>query len=218
MLAFLALALLFTWPLQLLAQRAPELWLPCMAVAGLGPSLAAIAVTRGAVLRRLRRGAPAAWLLAAFFLPLALLLLAHAVAGELAFAVPFWGAVVWPALGEELGLRGHLQPELGKRWSPRAAPLGVGLAWAVWHLPTALDPLHRLPLFALGLVAWSFVIAGLAQRGAGSVWIGVLAHAGINLAAGLLPEASPGVDAVRLLLLWLAAVIALFSLPQERAA
>ena len=46
----------------------------------------------------------------------------------------------------------------------------------------------------------------------------IVAHAGINFAGGLVAPGGPLVDGVRLGLLWLAAVAALFSLPEEREA
>ncbi len=39
------------------------------------------------------------------------------------------------SLGEEIGWRGFLLPELMKRTPPLAASFAVGLAWGLWHLP-----------------------------------------------------------------------------------
>jgi uncharacterized protein len=191
MVVFFALALLFTWPLQFAAEAWPALWLPFMAVAGLGPSLAAIVVTRGAVLKKLRRGAPAPLLLVSFLTPFALLL-AAGLADGLVFTVPFWGAVIWPPFGEELGWRGYLNPALAARHGARLAAVGTGLAWAIWHIPTGSA---SSPLYAVSIVAWSLIIAYLTQRGRGSVWIGILVHAGINAAAGTIASDR---DALRL--------------------
>jgi membrane protease YdiL (CAAX protease family) len=217
MLGFFALALALTWPLQITAQLVPAVWLPCMALAGLGPSLAAIIVTRGRVLSELRRGAPPGWLVLSFLLPVALLSVAaglHALlGGSPALGVPFWGAVLWPPFGEELGWRGHLTPSLERRVGPRLGAVGVGLAWAIWHLPTALAVPARLPLFALGLVAWSFVMAWLRRSGRGSVWTAILAHAGVNAAAGLLPPSDTAGDLLRLALLCTAGAAAFVALP-----
>jgi membrane protease YdiL (CAAX protease family) len=47
-------------------------------------------------------------------------------------------ALVWPvlaALGEELGWRGFLLPNLAARWSLLPAAIATGVVWGVWHLP-----------------------------------------------------------------------------------
>ena len=211
MLLFVALALLFTWPLQFLARAFPDYGLPCMALAGLGPSLAAAVVTRGAIFKKLKQGAPWPLVLTGLFLPVVLLIVAGVAGGKLAFAVPFWGAVIWPPFGEELGWRGYLQPALEKRVSPRVAALGVGLAWAVWHIPTGFEP-----MFQLGIVGWSFVFAWLLRRARGSVWVAIALHAGINLAAGALPRAEAGLDYLRFGLWTIVAVAACVALPARR--
>jgi len=41
---------------------------------------------------------------------------------------------VWFALGEEIGMRGYLQPRLLSLGRNRALFL-VGLVWATWHMP-----------------------------------------------------------------------------------
>src|ERR671938_559358 len=70
---------------------------------------------------------------------------------------------VWFALGEEIGMRGYLQPRLMSLGRNRALFL-VGLVWATWHMPlvflTPLLPvgnkLISLPLFYGAVVAGSF--------------------------------------------------------------
>jgi len=92
------------------------------------------------------------------------------------------------ALGEEIGWRGFLLPELAKVMSvPRAALLS-GLIWASWHYPILLladynlgTPWYvALPCFTVMVVGDSFILAWLRLR-SGSLWPAVLFHASHNL-------------------------------------
>ena len=87
--------------------------------------------------------------------------------------LPFLTAVVFMtltfSLGEELGWRGYLLPQLLSVGQTRALVL-VGLIWAAWHMPLIfLTPLYHsagnrlivLPLFVGTLVAASFVFGYL---------------------------------------------------------
>lgn len=56
--------------------------------------------------------------------------------GELAFGALFGGFVnLIPAMGEELGWRGYLFPQLCREMSPLKANLLTGLIWGIWHAP-----------------------------------------------------------------------------------
>ena len=48
-----------------------------------------------------------------------------------------WGVLTtaWATLGEELGWRALLVPELARRFSFTATALLSSLAWAAWHVP-----------------------------------------------------------------------------------
>lgn len=97
------------------------------------------------------------------------------------------------AVGEELGWRAVLQPELARRFGWLRGTLLVSVLWAYWHLPVNLagynDAAHpvanALFLFPLGVVGASFALAWVTQRSA-SVWPAAVAHgAGNALAAKL---------------------------------
>ena len=189
MAAFLLLALAFTWPLQLLVLNdvvTGPAALALFGLAGLGPSLAAIVVTNGRVLRGLRaapRPGPALLaLLGTNLLVLLAVLLGQALGGPApVLAMPYFGALLVPPLGEELGWRGFLYPRLAERHGPLRAALLTGAAWALWHVPTGLsDRLSVTLAYLLGIVAISVPIAWLMERSGRNPWIGVLAHLGIN--------------------------------------
>lgn len=102
-------------------------------------------------------------------------------------------------LGEELGWRGVLQPELERRWGAVRGSLAVGLCWAYWHLPVNLagynDSIHpvwnALVFFPLVVIAMTFSFGWLRRR-TGSVWPAALAHGANNVIASgflLLPTA-----------------------------
>jgi CAAX protease family protein len=97
------------------------------------------------------------------------------------------------SLGEELGWRGYLLPQIYSMGRARALVL-VGLIWAAWHMPLIfLTPLYHsagnrlivLPLFVGTIVAASFVFGYLRILTA-SVWPASLAHSVHNAAWGTL--------------------------------
>jgi uncharacterized protein len=97
------------------------------------------------------------------------------------------------SLGEELGWRGYLLPQLLSGGRTRALVL-VGLIWAAWHMPLIfLTPLYHsagnrlivLSLFVGTIVAASFVF-GYLRILTGSVWPASLAHSVHNAAWGTL--------------------------------
>jgi membrane protease YdiL (CAAX protease family) len=91
-------------------------------------------------------------------------------------------------LGEEIGWRGFLVPELAKRNSFAATAIISGLIWALWHYPIFLladgynggTPVwYYLTLFTLLLPAISFLWAWMRLK-SGSIWPGVVLHAAHN--------------------------------------
>jgi uncharacterized protein len=92
------------------------------------------------------------------------------------------------ALGEEIGWRGFLVPELARVTSFTKTALISGAAWAVYHYPLILfaDYNSRAPkeyalvAFTWMVVAASFVFAWLRLK-SGSVWTAVILHASHNL-------------------------------------
>jgi uncharacterized protein len=92
------------------------------------------------------------------------------------------------ALGEEIGWRGFLVPELYNRMGYTKTSLLSAVIWAMWHYPILLfadynsgtPPWYGLSCFTVLVIAISFVFAWLRMR-SGSLWTGVLLHASHNL-------------------------------------
>jgi membrane protease YdiL (CAAX protease family) len=92
-------------------------------------------------------------------------------------------------LGEEIGWRGLLVPELAKRYSFTTTSLISGVIWAVWHYPVLLfadynnagAPLwFGLICFTVLVIAISFALTWLRLK-SGSIWPTVLFHASHNI-------------------------------------
>ena len=91
-------------------------------------------------------------------------------------------------LGEEIGMRGYLQPRLMSLGRMRALLL-VGLVWATWHMPliflTPIFPPGNLllffPLFYGTVVVASFFY-GYLRIYTGSVWPASIGHSVHNVA------------------------------------
>ncbi len=92
------------------------------------------------------------------------------------------------ALGEEIGWRGFLVPELAKRMSFARVSLLSGIIWTSWHSPILLfadynagtNRWYALGCFAVTVTAASFLYAWLTLK-SGSLWPAALLHASHNL-------------------------------------
>ena len=92
------------------------------------------------------------------------------------------------ALGEEIGWRGLLVPELARMTSFTSTALISGAAWSLYHYPLILfadynsgtPKWYALLAFTWMAIAASFVFAWLRLR-SGSVWAAVILHTSHNL-------------------------------------
>jgi len=93
------------------------------------------------------------------------------------------------ALGEEIGWRGLLVPELARVTSFTNTALISGIVWAAWHMPLILladynnhgvSVAYSAACFFVMIVATSFPFAWLRLK-SGSLWVAVLLHASHNL-------------------------------------
>jgi|SRR6516164_4705556 membrane protease YdiL (CAAX protease family) len=91
-------------------------------------------------------------------------------------------------LGEEIGWRGFLVPELAKRMRFTQVGLVSGLVWAAWHTPLVLfadynvstTRWYSLLCSSITCVSVSFILAWIRMR-SGSIWPAALLHASHNL-------------------------------------
>jgi membrane protease YdiL (CAAX protease family) len=105
-------------------------------------------------------------------------------------------------LGEELGWRGWLLPEIQKRHSAANSSLIIGVIWFLWHAPLFFAPFGTLisgedfssltfVTYLIFVICLSCLYTWLVNSSRGSVLISILIHLSIN--AGLLllffPEA-----------------------------
>jgi uncharacterized protein len=92
------------------------------------------------------------------------------------------------ALGEELGWRGFLVPQLAKVSSFLTVSLISGGIWALWHMPLIVWADYRgagpvwysVTCFAVMVVCSAFLFAWMRLK-SGSLWTGVILHASHNL-------------------------------------
>ncbi len=118
-------------------------------------------------------------------LPAGLPLLAYALYMA---TVTFLTGGLLPALGEEIGWRGFLVPELNKLTSFTNTLLISGAIWAVWHMPLLLltdynagtRAWYALLCFSIMVIGTSFVYAWLRLK-SGSLWTAAILHASHNV-------------------------------------
>src|SRR6516164_5257458 len=92
------------------------------------------------------------------------------------------------ALGEEIGWRGFLVPELAKQMSYTKLSLLSGIIWAVWHSPLLLfadynagtSRGYAMGCFTVMILATSFIFAWLRLKSE-SLWPPAVLHASHNL-------------------------------------
>jgi uncharacterized protein len=163
------------------------------------------AVALGASLLRWRVGVR--WYALVIAFPLLLMLVAHFIVdlrrGEFP---PRWPVTNWLApvgalgsllagsIGEEIGWRGFAQPLLQKSVGALRAAIVLGVIWAIWHLNaefTTSEPLAAFlgdaPRSFLRMVSTAILYGWLYVRTGGSLPVVMLAHAGHNIAVGVLP-------------------------------
>ena len=92
------------------------------------------------------------------------------------------------ALGEEIGWRGFLVPELSRTTSFTATAFISGAIWSVWHYPLLIfggynagtPTWYGLTCFTVMVIAISFVFAWIRLK-SGSLWTGAILHGSHNL-------------------------------------
>lgn len=221
-LLFMVLACGYSWVLWGLMMASAQGWLPfhfpTNFLGSFGPSLAGLvmAAREGrakALLKSVVRWRfPAKWYAAAFFGPPLLM------AAALGLAILFGQSLPAPAnldkapllpllflvilvlggpLGEELGWRGYLLPELLRRQNPLRASLWVAAAWFLWHVPLfwlegSAQKGGSIAFFAASVAAFSVLFTWVYLATGRSLLAVLLAHTMVNLPSFCLSHVFPG--------------------------
>ncbi len=101
----------------------------------------------------------------------------------LRFAIYFLLMLVFDGpLGEEIGWRGLLLPQLLKQISPLSASLVVGVIWFLWHVPLRLADGRDLHLlgFLINMLATSVIFTWFYTKSGFSTFIIILLHTTSN--------------------------------------
>ncbi len=123
-----------------------------------------------------------------------------------------WAGFYAGPLGEELGWRGFLLPELQKKHTNLKSAIIIGVIWFIWHIPLWWAPfgtlvsgesISFLPVitYFLMLICLSIIITWLVINSKGSVLVALLFHLSINAGIALLffPELNVDFKKVHLL-------------------
>jgi membrane protease YdiL (CAAX protease family) len=135
--------------------------------------------------------------------------------------------VVGGPLGEEIGWRGYLLPQLLRRTGPLAASLLVAAVWAVWHLPLfwvpgATQEGSSIPAFIAFVAGFSILTTWLYVASGGSLLAAILFHNAINVSTFAGPMVQPTLEGrgfyrVFLVVTWAATLGAIWALSRRRS-
>lgn len=173
---------------------------------------ASAAASRASTLNSIVRWrVPLLWFLVALLLPAAISLLSWGIAvatgatvsgplaagmsagtwaGYLARSLLFTIFVV--AIGEEVGWRGWMLPELQKRFNPLLSTLLLGLVWGIWHFPLFIihtypgPPSGALVYLIIGPVA-AILFTWIYNRTGANLFLALVLHTAINNTPRLVP-------------------------------
>lgn len=95
--------------------------------------------------------------------------------------------VILGSIGEEIGWRGFLLPQLLKKHSLFVSTLIIGLVWGVWHLNFQSGLLVFVTYLALVLM-FSFITSWLYERTKGNIVSCIILHSSINMCSILFFE------------------------------
>ena len=124
-------------------------------------------------------------------------------------AILFAGIYAGP-LGEVLGWRGLLLPELQNIFSPLKSSLIIGVVWFCWHIPLFWAPVGTLISGNLSFVSvltyfaiincLSIIITWLYNQSSNNLWTAILFHLFINagIALVLFPELTQSANKIHL--------------------
>jgi membrane protease YdiL (CAAX protease family) len=109
------------------------------------------------------------------------------------------------AIGEELGWRGWLLPELGAHVTRLRATLITAAIWTLWHGPLLVGPLLAVAAFILGTLGLSVLFAWLRWRTSSGLFAVVVAHASVNAPFFFWEQVSPAAASAQTSTAWVLA-------------
>jgi len=134
------------------------------------------------------------------------------MAAFLSIPTVLWAGLYAGPLGEEIGWRGFLLPELQKKHTNLKSAIIIGVIWFIWHIPLWWAPfgtlvsgesISFLPVIAyfIMLICLSIIITWLVINSKGSVLVAILFHLSVNAGIALLffPELNVDFKKVHLL-------------------
>jgi len=89
--------------------------------------------------------------------------------------------ILFGSIGEELGWRSFLQPNLEKNSSVLLASMIVGLIWGLWHIGHYKNGLFFMIGFLIFTISASIILAWILRDTKYNIIISVLFHTSINL-------------------------------------
>jgi membrane protease YdiL (CAAX protease family) len=203
---------------------------PILALIGLigayGPSITALIISRicegpGSIKKRLKKAllwkVQVKWYFFIFLAPVVILTISiigasillgfspgniDVVAGLKVLFPYILVALPFGPMGEELGWRGYLLPELLKKHTPIAASLILGVIWTFWHIASfgypgaAIPPVFEVNAWTIFLYLGNILGATLLftfiyLKTKGSVLVAILFHAAFNASSTIVYTAFP---------------------------
>lgn len=103
-------------------------------------------------------------------------------------------------LGEEIGWRGFLQPQLQKKYNPFITTIIIAVIWLIWHFPLfwlegAAQAGESILLFGISVFIMTFLFTWLYIQSNGSLLLAILFHTSINFISGIIiPSILPTIE------------------------
>lgn len=128
----------------------------------------------------------------AFFIPIGLFSIGFFISkavgvqveltNNLVIILPFaFGGMIIGSIGEEIGWRGFLQPNLEKNYSILLSSIIIGILWGLWHMGHYKNGLLFMLGFLLFTVSASIVLRWLLGGTDNNLIISILFHLSINI-------------------------------------
>lgn len=149
-----------------------------------------------------------AYLISLFFIPILIVLVL--VIGEYPYPelnkIPILGLIIafvmnmifGGALGEEIGWRGFLLPNLNRIYNDFISNFLTGIIWGVWHMPLFLTKTYENPVIQYFIIVLllSFLFSFVFKLSKKSLWPVIILHGIFNFSNQLLGGLFPQTDGI----------------------